>query len=237
MPTLIPPAPNIAAGAEVAELDSRALIRASVRADTVSVPATSSGVFWMYARVRAGFSPSNAVEMSGSPRIASMSAKNVLVGFQPRELKASVTPTDVAPEAAATSVVASRCERFSAATVRSPAVVVTSLSTMKASALLSTRLVASAPVPAMESPWPSHELPPEDVAVASACARITACSTACTRRSPTSSTASVTEASTALRTSLRTTRPPMPTESEFEKLKPWGTISVTGMGFHQPRSV
>ncbi len=103
--------------------------------------------------------------------------------------------------------------------------------------MLSSRFVVMAPVPAMESPCPVKLLPPEEDAVTSAVARMTACSTATMLTSVALTSAFWTSAVTSLRTSLSTTSPPIATDGDCVTLKPAGNRSVTGTGFQVPRSV
>ena len=100
-----------------------------------------------------------------------------------------------------------------------------------------TRFVAMAPLPAMESPWPVNELPPDEEAVESTVARTTPMARASTPTlAPVTSESSI-EALTVVRRSLRTTAPPTATESELVTFHAVGRGVASGTGFHQPRSV
>src|SRR4051794_4933266 len=71
-----------------------ALMRAASTAFTLTSPAAETDVLRRYARVSSGFSPLNALEMSGSPRSASTALKRKFCAFQPIELNASVIAND-----------------------------------------------------------------------------------------------------------------------------------------------
>ncbi len=113
-PTLSPPAPNSAAGADVASLPIRARTAAKPSATTSTSPSATTRESLMPATVRAGRSPPKAVfdAISGSPSSASMVANSRLVGSHPMVLKASCSPTACDPVVRAVSVTASICERF-----------------------------------------------------------------------------------------------------------------------------
>ena len=92
-------------------------------------------------------------------------------------LNASWKLSELAPDEAALSVTASISETLLAAIATSPPTLRLLLSTY-ALAELSIRFVVTTPVAASDVPWPVKELPPEEDAVLSALARMTACSTA-----------------------------------------------------------
>ena len=149
---------------------------------------------------------------------------------KPIELNASSTPTDFAPETVVLRVVASMSDVFVAESATSPSVVWMWLESTHASALLWTTFVAMVALTASDAPLPFHELPPEEVALASAVAMIVAFSIADTRREAAVTVAFLTWLSTVLRTSLRTTIPPTPVESDVVTLSPCGMSVVTATG-------
>ena len=102
--------------------------------------------------------------------------------FQPIELKASVTPAPSPALSIEFSAVASICERFSAWTTTSPAVVVTVDSSISASALERITFVAITKPSASEVPPLLSELPPDDTPLTSAVERMNAVSVASTVR-------------------------------------------------------
>ena len=155
---LIPPAPMIAAGAEVAAFESSARICAVFVAVTETPPAETIGEPVTDASDSAGWrAPPNAFEISGSPSSASTAANRRFVRPQPTVLNASRIPIDCEPDAIATRFVASISESFEAETVTSPTVVSIALSSTSARAELRTRLVAMTPPAASDWPWPVNE--------------------------------------------------------------------------------
>ena len=93
------------------------------------------------------------------------------------------------------------------------------------------RFVVTTPVAASDVPWPVNELPPEEDAVLSALARMTACSTALTNTLAAVTVALSMAARTWLRTSLSTTRPPIVVDGDCVMLNPCGKNSVANTGF------
>ena len=151
-------------------------------------------------------------------------------------LKAIVMPKALPALTSAARVVASISATSSALTSTSPLTVNTLRSTI-ADAPPRTRLVAMTPPAASDVPCPVKLLPPDEVAVTSASARITACSMACTFSELAVSSTPTTDASTLDRTSFNTTAAAMPTDGDVVTFKPCGKKSLTAIGFHQPRSV
>ena len=235
-PALMPPAPKMAAGAEVASLPTYARMVASDVASTCTAPSAVIGLCSTTARASAGFSPLNASEINGSPRRASMASMKRFDGSQPMVLNASTRPNAFAPDSAAERVVASISATVSAWMSTSPSMSRT-LEVTSATAEPRTRLVAMMPLTASEVPWPLNELPPEELAVTSASARTTACSSASTVSASAVTSAKTIVAVTSLRTSFSTTAAAMPTDGEEVKLKPSGMYVVTPICFHQLRSV
>jgi len=174
---LSPPAPKSAAGAEVASLPTLARMVAPLVASTCTAPSAVTALPSASARAWARDSPSYAAEISGSPIRASTASKNTLLGSQPIVLNARRKPQTSAPEAIAARVVASISARRSASRVTSP-VTSTVLESTTAEAPPSTRLVAITAPTARDVPCPVKELPPPEVAVTSASARMAACCTA-----------------------------------------------------------
>src|SRR6266511_3379969 len=258
-PTLMPPAPKIAAGADVALLDTSAKTLGAETASIVTSPSASTREFLMYATVNAGSWPPKAVLLwiVGSPISASSAAKNRFVAFQPIVLKASWIPTEVAPDIEALFVVASICERLSAVTTTSPpSAVVTKLSSTYAVASLSTRFVVMTPFAASDFPWPVIELPPDEEAVESAWARIKADSTASSPTAVVAENVGVLSAGAlipaalgaaftialkmyarvTLRTSFTTAIAPIADDGDCVMLNPVGRKLVSETGFQRPRS-
>ena len=114
----MPPAPKIAAGAEVAALETIASICA-VEAASTSTAAGADGRVGDRGERLGRLLAAERVEISGSPRSASIAAKRRLVGFQPIVLNASTMPTASVPVVAA-SVCAVIGEALAAVTVTSP---------------------------------------------------------------------------------------------------------------------
>ena len=151
-------------------------------------------------------------------------------------LKASTTPTDLPAELTALCVWASSEDSLRAATVSAPAVAVTGVPVMTASAALSTTLTAITALMASESPLPFQDEPPDEVAVASASAVIAARSSAETATDPARTVEPASLASTALRRSLKTTSPPSAIEPDVVTFWPCGISVAPPTGFHSARS-
>ncbi len=154
-----------------------------------------------------------------------MALNRMFCGFQPTVLKARLRAWAVSPVWVELRRVASSRAALVAVTCTSPslpAVVVTVLSLMKASALVITRLVTIWPLRATELPSPKA-LPPEELTVLLAMARMEPSSTASISTSPSTSTsADSMKASTPPRTSFITTMPPMAMELESVRLPMFG---------------
>ena len=126
-------------------LPATALSCVAETALTVMSPAMSSGEFVTSACARAGCSPLNAPEMSGSPSSVSMMLKKMFCDFQPIELNAS-SALLASQASMAVDAKASIWPVWAAETSRFPAwLVVIGLALTRASALLSTRLVTMTP--------------------------------------------------------------------------------------------
>ena len=190
--------PRAVAISERVSFDRKALMKASDFASTVTLPAALMSEFLMYARICAGCSSPIWL-----PTRASMAENRTFCASQPTVLKARVAPILVPSEVIALELRATMCAEFMPSTVRSPSVVSIALSSIQASAVLRTRLVAITPPTARPSPSP-----PEASAVLSTFALMIASSVADTLTEPASTSARRIAARAEPLTSLRTTTPP-----------------------------
>ncbi len=183
--------------------------------------------------------------MSGSPSRASTALNSTLDASQPTELKASTTPTALSPDWVEPWVVASMVEVLSALTRMLPrpssppsSRAVNVLFCDQARARLCTRLVATTPLMATDSPSPSA-LPPEEITEPSVVAFKVAFSSALTWMSPLLAVTSAPSMydSTLARTSLTTISPPMAWELDSETLNPSGTRLVSSSSLNRSRLV
>ena len=141
--------------------------------------------------------------------MASAKLNRMFCESQPIVLKASVTPTDTPFEAVSLVMSAEIAEALLALTVTVPAVVVTELLVIFASAPLSTRFVASRTLTATELP-PSNGLPPSEITLLVSVASIVAASRAVTATPvPAVTTWFAISLETPPRTSLTTMSAPM----------------------------
>ena len=150
VPTAIPDAFSNAEAAEMVSLESSDVTVASFNASIVRSPAIDSGVSRIVANERIA---------AASPRPVPNNASNVLnnrfCDSYPSVLNASITPTAVSPELTALRLTAEIDAEFVDVTLKSPpAVVVTRLSAISASAPPSTELVTTAPLTARLVPVP-----------------------------------------------------------------------------------
>ena len=199
-------------------MDTVALIWAPLRAPTPTAPPLLTVEFSISARLLAGASPSNACEISGSPRIASMKLNSTLEGFQPMLLKAIAKPKPVSPVESALCRRASIAEVLSADTATAPVI---ALSLIRAVAELRTRLVVTWALTASTVPDP-HADPPDAVTLVSTLASIVAASVAETCSEAAVAIVCSSTALTLERASLTTTRPPNARASESDRLPRFG---------------
>ena len=132
--------------------ETSAWMIASLSALTSMFPCALTVELRTRAVVSAGFALPNALAISGSPRIVSSRLNRMFCEFQPIELKASVTPAPSPALWIEFSAVASICDRFSAWTTTSPAVVITGDSSISASAFERITFVAITKPRASEVP-------------------------------------------------------------------------------------
>ena len=182
--------------------------------------------------------PPNAVEISGSPRIASTAAKRTLDGFQPIVLKASTTPTDCEPVDIALSVCAVIAEVVGGRDGDVAGERRASAWSTSAAAPLRTRLVAIAPPAASDVPWPVNVEPPEEEPVTSVIASIVAASVALTVSAPAVTLRFFSVALDVAADVVEDDRAADPDRRRLREVdRPAARAAVPSTGFHRPRSV